>query len=169
MAPLFDGDFGEVVGVDEFSEGREESCAFLCRKGGEVLFVVFVGDGSELWDEASACGSEGDALEAAVFAVFFAGDEVFGYEAIDEPGDGAAGESDDFGEDAGRGFGLVEHLAKDDPFGYGDSTGEELTGEGVRDVVGDEAQPEAGVAFEVAEGWGFGRHGASFDDSILVY
>ena len=117
------------------------------------MLVVFASDRCQLWDEAPARRRECDALEAAIFTVFFAGDEFLNYETIDEFGDGAPGESDDFGKDAGRGFGFVEHLAEDDPFGYGDSAGEELAGEGLRDVVGDEAQPEACVAFEVTDGW----------------
>src|ERR1700733_4578029 len=103
-------------------------------------------------NEAASSGGKRDGLEPAVVAAFAAGDQLLADEPVDEFGDAAARHAHALGEDAGRGLFVVEHLAHYDPLGHGDSAGQEPAGKGVRDVIGDEAEPEAEVFFEVADG-----------------
>ena len=150
------GSFGwelvQVVCVYQLLEGCDEGFVLLGCERFEELVVVAVGDGGEFWDESAACGGERDALIAAVVAAFLARDELFDYEALDELGDCATGQACLLRERTWRHLVGVEDLAKDDPFRCGDSAVEEFLCEGVGDVVGDEAEPEADVTSQFAYG-----------------
>jgi len=107
---------------------------FACKRL-EELVVVSIGYCCESRDEPAACGSESDALIAAVVVAFFSRYEFFCDEALNELGDCATGQSGLLREGTGRHLVGVVDLTKDDPFRCGDSAVEEFLREGVGDVV----------------------------------
>jgi hypothetical protein len=139
------------MSLDELFHGGDESGVLFAGEGREELGIVAISDSGEFGDELAACGSEGDTLKSAVVGAVMSSDELFGEQAISEFGGGSASHAGSLGKNAGRDFGLVEHFAQQDPLRHSDAAGEKFTSKGVRDVVRDKAQPEAGVAFEIAE------------------
>jgi hypothetical protein len=151
-----DGKLRELVEADKFLEADLQLAAFLPGEGSEVGSVIGVGEGGEFRNERAAGGGKGDLLIAAVRAGGGAGEEFLVEQAVRELGHGAAGEAGALGDEArGDDLGGGVEFAEDDPLGDGDSRECDFGGKGLGDVVGDEAEPEAEVILESADGHAF--------------
>ena len=118
------------------------------------LLVVLVGQGCQSRNQPPPCCRQRNRLEAAVIAAFSAGDQLLAHQPIHQFGDAAARHPNPLRQNAWRGLLVVEHLPHHHPLGHGHPAGQELAGKGVRDVIGDEAEPESNVLFQVADGQG---------------
>ena len=132
---------------------------------GKELLVIPVRKCGQFGYERTSRGGECHVLKPAVFVHLCPVYEVFMKQPVDEFRYRSAGQSAGRCEPTGRGFSGVKELPKYHPFGNRHTGIREFAGEAVRDVIGDEPEPEARVACEAT----CGLRGLRLHIPIIVY